>query len=302
MSTISRILFPTDFSLCSQHAEAFVRYLARVCHASVHVLHTLEVFAGVDMMTIQEADETAGRLNDTLNRLRDDGVPVTSEQHPGQPDVTIAEVATSQQVDFIVMGTHGRSGAERLALGSATEQVIAIAPCPLLMVREPVEPVRTAPSIRFQHVLVPVDFSTASLQGLEYGVQLAHDLQASLSLLLMTETEPADGKVVQINTPQDSAELGTKLASLAKRVRQYHPSVHEHISTGAAEEGILQFVETQSPDLIVMGTHGRLGLSRLLWGSTTVDVMHHTSCPVLAVRQLPTRFVSHVVMPARSHE
>ena len=143
-SAFKELLVPTDFSDGSRLAIDYALKLARKLGATVHLLHVLEDpnVAGlftevyVDLETVRKARrcDARGRMNALLTDLN--APRITDEIATGQVARTIAGIAADRGVDFIVMGTHGRTGLAHVLVGSVAEQVIRIAGCPVLTVRE----------------------------------------------------------------------------------------------------------------------------------------------------------------------
>ena len=148
MIIIKHILVPTDFSEASEVALRYGRELARSNGATLHVLHVVQdVAAGMtdvlvypDLRPFQVAlEESASRELDALVSREDcrllNARPVVLSDTSSA--VAIVEYAREIRADLVVMGTHGRSGAMRLVMGSVAERVVRTAPCPVLTVRHP---------------------------------------------------------------------------------------------------------------------------------------------------------------------
>lgn len=145
MITIERILWPTDFSDASKRALPLVNGMARRFGAHVHILYVLPSLPpmaatpghGAAGMTayLESMDEHA---HETLDELLDtaiaDDVDATASVRPGSPAHQIAEVADAENVDLIILATHGETGLKRLVVGSVAEKVVRLAPCPVLSV------------------------------------------------------------------------------------------------------------------------------------------------------------------------
>jgi nucleotide-binding universal stress UspA family protein len=285
---IKRILFATDFSACAEHAEGYVAHMAKTYRATVDVLHVLEIYEGVYVTAMQDQRETNARLTAVAQRLQHPTVPVTHQQRAGFPDVLICEIAMETHADLIVLGTHGRTGLQHILLGSTAERVLTMAPCPVLTIRQPTgmeEPHVTKP-IQFKQVLVPIDFSACSLGALEYGIQLAKDFSASMTLLHVLEPV-AYGVDLMLGHPQgqDREETHRQFKRLVNMIRDHGVSLHEIIRGGLPADSILGTVHATNSDLVVMGTHGRRGISHIINGSVAEAVLRQAPCPVLAMKK-----------------
>jgi nucleotide-binding universal stress UspA family protein len=306
MLEIRRILCPCDFSSFSEKALAHAVELARWFEATVHVLHAYgatvpspppaplaPVPGGMPPTLLPSPDpeghDAAGReLRRFVEPAQKTGVNVVAALEWGEPVTTILERAREEKADLVVMGTHGRSGFERLVLGSVAEKVLRKAPCPVLTVRAE-GPARARPT----RVLCPFDFSDSSKHALWWALELAAKADAPLQLLSVVEVPMAVppplavfGTVEQIEEAQERTRKGLSDAlgdiDLSKR-----PAVERTVVRGKPSTEIVRIAEEEGTDLIVMGVHGHGVVDRMLFGSTTHHVVREAPCPVLSVRPLP---------------
>jgi nucleotide-binding universal stress UspA family protein len=198
----------------------------------------------------------------------------------------IVDTAAVQNIDLIVMSTHGYTGFTRWVLGSITERVSRHAHCPVLVVRQ------GGPT---QRLLVPLDGSELAEQALEPALALTQALNGQLFLLRVeswTEVDPATAH--QLNRVERG--LGERLyASFEDEAEAYLETVvskwgvpkiaiRRAVTTGQAAPEIIQFAQDRQIDLIVMATHGRSGLSRWVYGSVTEKVLRGSERNLLIVR------------------
>ena len=143
--TSTRILVPTDFNRPSDLALQYAFHLATRLHASIHILHVIEIpryaapdgyFAGFADLQLQMTHEAEQRLSDLQLRYARGEVTATTQVAVGVPASCIVEQAAGRGSDLIVMGTHGRSGVVHLFIGSVAERVVRSAPCPVVTVRD----------------------------------------------------------------------------------------------------------------------------------------------------------------------
>ena len=282
---IRRILFATDFSLCAYHAEEHAAALSKAYEAIVDVVHVLELYPGV-YAAVQEHWETDGRLHEVVQRLQLPTVSVSGHQLIGTPSVQICEAAMKYGADLIVLGTHGRTGLDHILLGSTAERVLTMAPCPVLTVRAPkgAEGRHHKAPITFEKVLVPVDFSDCSLDALEYGIQMAKNFGATLSLLHVLEPVAYDDPHTLVQQDRLKSKLDSQFKPYVDAIQSAGISVRQEIRGGVPAETIFDWAGDKDCDLIVMGTHGRRGISHVMRGSVAEDVLRRAPCPVLAVR------------------
>jgi len=138
---IKTILYPTDFSECSQKALPLAFSLARDYQARLVVLHVASPPPFITYGEFEKAlKETGGYRQQLENMLRECQLPECNAEcrlEEGDPATEILHVAAAIPCDLIIMGMHGRSGLGRLLMGSVAEQVVRKADCPVLTIRAP---------------------------------------------------------------------------------------------------------------------------------------------------------------------
>ena len=296
---ITRILLATDFSRWARRAEDYACALACSWRASLTVLSVAEFPPGLnpDYPVNQQylADllkNASSQLVDLKGRAERRGIAVTTRMATGIPSEEVITAARAEDSDLIVVGTRGKTGLAHVLLGSTAERVIRGAPCPVLTVRtdpadtEEEEGVLSRP-VTLERILVPVDFSDCSIDALEYAAVVAQ--QAKASLLLLHVLEPVsyglDFTLGHSRTREQVREAWTKrLEELASSLTVTHAPVEFQLRGGLPADSILDSAQTLPCDLIVMGTHGRRGISHTISGSVAEAVLRKAVCPVIAVR------------------
>jgi nucleotide-binding universal stress UspA family protein len=187
------------------------------------------------------------------------------------------------------MGTHGRRGFRRLLLGSVTETVLREAPCPVLTV-PPAAHAGTTEIVTFKRILCPVDFSPSALQALGFALDLARQADGLVTLLHVVEwlAEEEPRSLASFNVPEYRrhmvADAKERLRQLVAGESRTWVDIDDVIVLGRAYREILAAAEAKPADLIVMGAQGKGGVGRVLFGSTTQQVVRGAACPVLTVR------------------
>jgi nucleotide-binding universal stress UspA family protein len=295
---IKRILFATDFSRWARRAEDYACALACSWRASLTVLCVAEFPPGLnpDYPVNQQylADllkNASSQLDDLKGRAGRRGIAITTRMASGIPSEEVIAAAQAEDSDLIVVGTRGKTGLAHVLLGSTAERVIRGAPCPVLTVRtEPADnedgSVLSRP-VTLERILVPVDFSDCSLDALQYAVVVAQQAQASLMLLHVLEpvSYGLDFDLGHFRSREDVRESWTKrLEKLAATHQHPHMPIEYRLRGGFPSDSILDAAKTLPCDLIVMGTHGRRGISHTISGSVAEAVLRKAHCPVIAVR------------------
>jgi nucleotide-binding universal stress UspA family protein len=296
---IKRILLATDFSRWARRAEDYACALACSWRASLTVLSVAEFPPGLnpDYAVNQQyladlSKQASSQLGDLKGRAERRGIAVTTRVAMGIPSEEVITAARAEDSDLIVVGTRGKTGLAHVLLGSTAERVIRGAPCPVLAVRmeqadaEQKEGVPSMP-VTLERILVPVDFSDCSLDAVEYAAVVAQ--QAKASLLLLHVLEPVsyglDFTLGHSRTREQVRETWTKrLEELAASLRVRQVPVESQLRGGLPADSILDSARTLPCDLIVMGTHGRRGISHVFSGSVAEAVLRKALCPVLTVR------------------
>jgi nucleotide-binding universal stress UspA family protein len=305
MIHMKRILCPIDFSDFSRHAFDRAAEVARCYGATVDVLHVLPVASTVPAvpygpegpgpfrLAVEDRGGVLAELPRFLVGERSLGVPV--EFHVVEAQSTqqaILDQAERLAADLLVLGTHGRSGFERLLLGSVAEKVLRTSRLPVLTVPARVPAVVPAGRDPFRRILYATDFSSGSLGALHYAASLAERGSASVTILHVVEPlpvgyDPAISLAFDVNTYESSLE-----DSAREKLREWVPEsvrsrceTHDVVTRGKPYREILRLASDGEIDLIALGVHGRGAVDRLVFGSTTEHVVRRATSPVLTVRE-----------------
>ena len=304
MVSIRQILCPVDFSEFSKHAFDRALAVARPHGARVTALHVVPVPSG--MAAVPFGPEGPGQFAlqavDREQMLRELRRFVAMDRPAGAAvDVEVMESTTVHReilvqaqrlaADLIVMGTHGRSGFDRLLLGSVTEKVLRRARVPVLTVPSHMSAPATAADGPFLRIVCAVDFSAPALNALRYADSLAGESGASIALVHAVELLPVVYEP-SMATPFDPGKYWPaleraaqeRLHGVAGSLRRAS-SVEEVVSSGKPYVEILKAAADRRADLIVLGIHGHNVLDRMLFGSTAEHVVRRATCPVLTVRE-----------------
>jgi nucleotide-binding universal stress UspA family protein len=146
-----------------------------------------------------------------------------------------------------------------------------------------------------QRLLVPLDFSAHANQALAYAINLARILGARVTLLHVMQSPPWGGVDMDVTSPHAysrfiqrlEAEVAHRMQACLERVTAGGLEGEVVVVHGVPFQEILETAKRWQVDLIVMGTHGRTGLSHVFLGSVAEKVVRLAPCPVLVVRQLP---------------
>lgn len=304
-TAFNRILFATDFSGGSEGALAYSLAIANHYGSELFMVHVLPTepreFVPLDPLP-RELDGKRTDAEQQMKRLVHDAHKKNLQCHTvvGRGEVwdVLADVIERERVDLLILGTHGRAGFKKVALGSVAEEVLRLAPCPVLTVGPHVTPVHNG-TADFREILYATDFGSASAKAFPYALALAEDCAAQLVLLHMVQPMPvADISGAAYGPPIYAAQELVKWqkekrkeseAKLRKLIPSSAKLAIEPIYVVGMDflpEGILDAAKLHKAELIVMGANRVASphlASHMPW-AVTHEVICKARCPVLTVR------------------
>jgi len=285
MLSLKHILVASDFSPISIVALRHALGIARRYHSNVSLLHVIDpsIYGAAGPDGISADTECASRDAERIEAgLRSDGslegLTFDFTVRVGPVWTTIAETIEDKRSAALVLGTHGRTGLRKLALGSVAESAFREAPCPVLTVGPKVLESKSC-GAEAKHFLVPTDLSPESLEALPYGTSLAKVTHGDVSLLHVrdprSESSNQDAKSVEA--------ANTRLRELL----QIHPDAQSIVpfivKAGSPAEVVIAFAEEHRTDLIVMGRRAWAEDSPPMW-RTAYAIVTQAPCPVLSMK------------------
>lgn len=292
---IEKILFPTDFSEAAHRALPHALNLAEKYGAELAVMHARTLYAD-DPSRPEYGYLEQGRFPDYLKhalgkecRTAGPNSKVrTVIMRDLNPPTAILDFIREHSIDLIVMGTHGRSALGHFFLGSVAEEVVRHSPSPVLTVAQKREAYSSNPN--YKKILVAYDFSEHSRHAAREARALALQFGASIDVLyvLAQEIPPAYvgtwRKLILRDLPNITNEARESLRRLLGEDGLQDVEFHVEVGENKAHTEISKYALANKVDLIVMGSHGRSGLDRMLLGSTTERVIRIAPCPVLTFK------------------
>ncbi len=269
-TTFERILLCTD---CSEYSEGAVREaisIAKSCKSKLYVISVVEAnpeFEAYAPGLVEKIEkDTRRHLEGIKERAEKDGVTCETITHEGEdPYRYIVKEASGLKADLIVMGRHGRTGLKRLMMGSVTARVIGHSECNVLVVPRAAE-------LTCRKILIATDGSEFSDKAVREALNIASACGSEVVIVSVassdSEVREAEGFV---------REAGEKAEKKGLKVTTGTP-------VGTVYEKIIDVAEKEKVDLIIVGSHGRTGLKRLLMGSVAERVIGHAPCTVLVVK------------------
>lgn len=265
-----KLMVATDGSSYSEGAIREAVEIARVCASELLAVAVVkandEILATAPQIIEKAEDEARQTLDEIVDRAAAAGVHCDAIVVRGEePYRAIVETAAAQQVDMIVMGRRGRTGLARLVMGSVTARVIGHTDRKVLVVPR-------AAQFTCARILVATDGSSFSEAAVAEALSLSKRCNGTVfavsSAFSAATRHEAEASVAKVK------ELGDKEGAM----------VEEIIEVGEPYQVILKTAEAKEADLIVVGSHGRTGLERLLLGSVAERVIGHADCAVLVAK------------------
>ena len=297
--SVKNVLYATDFSATSEAALPYATTICRKFGSTLHVAHVVSdtsvllTTGGVDYVAIADLYDDA--TTEAQNKLQKVTTPLCDTPHRtyvrhGRVWPNLSGIIAENEIDLIVVGTHGRTGLGKLLMGSVAEDVLRHSPCPVLTVGPKVcgraklpEFVGTsrvlAPiDLELRHILYATNFTPASQRVAPIAVALAEEFEARLTLLHVIE----DYSNFEERPGPIESGIGQLEAVVPKDSRlSYRPETV--MGFGPAWECIVNAAAEREADLIVLGACPSDGTTHVPW-STVHRVVANASCPVLTVR------------------
>ncbi len=286
-AVIKNILYATDFSPYSNAALPLALAMTHQHKAKLYAVHVLTpdsylLFASPESWpAILESGEPELQRNAERLEAQLRGVPHQVLRLTGDISEVIFRVVRENQIDMMVLGTHGRTGVRRMLMGSAAEKIFRQSFIPVLTVGPNVSPQKTVAEVN--RVLFATDFSPESLAALPHAISIAHEHHARLAVLHV---------LVEPGTEAYNPETKTGVA--LRRLKELVPAElgllfepEFAVGFGDPSEVILRFASERSSDLIVLGIRPprASGTSLTHFANTTVQkIVSHAHCPVVTVR------------------
>jgi nucleotide-binding universal stress UspA family protein len=279
------IVVATDGSHDADAAVDSAVALADRFDAALHGVHVAEPGALPPGVTDDDASDaaTAGKraLERFADRAADAGVEATTAflDATGATHDGILTYADDRDADLVVVGTTGRTGVDRLVVGSVAERTLRDATVPVLTVHAdaPVDP-------DVQRVVVPTDGSDPASRAADHAVGLAATTDADLHAVHVVDTGVVHAGVDSEAVVEALEAAGREaLDRVVTTAEEAGVTAHTDVRRGRPHEAILDYATEVDADLVAMGTHGRTGIQRVLLGSVTERVVRTAEMPVLGV-------------------
>jgi nucleotide-binding universal stress UspA family protein len=282
MAKYRKILVAYDGSASARNGLAVASHLAKEDKSWIKVLTVLPGYEGdlelVGVSNIKETIEGPGRklLKEAQEIADHEDVHILTNMTQGEPYEKIVHVADDENCDLIVMGRRGQHQLERELVGSVTARVIGYTRKDVLVVPEGTKLTR-------KNILLATDGSPSCEAAVDRAIELAKEKSAGLTAISVVYSNDeylalAPGLVEDL-----ISKAKKKLAIIEQKGKDAGVAITPVVKEGEAFEAITSLAKDNDIDLIVMGSHGRKGLQRLLMGSVTERTIGYAACPVLVI-------------------
>ncbi|MCY4416681.1 MAG: universal stress protein [Chloroflexi bacterium] len=313
----SKVVVPLDGSELSERSLPYARLVAGALSVPIDLVEAFDVLpAAVHdhlavVATQRMLEEAQSRTDNYLGRvradLRDMGYMATATTLPGAPAQAIVDWVADDPDALVVMSTHGRGGIARWALGSVADKVLHAIPNPMLLVRgAAANPLEDGGP---RAILAPLDGSTLSELSLEHAATMATALKTRIVLMRVNPdaavyrdylspgrggasgARDADWAAVEELIQNELTDTRDSLDRSANRLTGEFGFVNDVVTLPVESRNVAEAIAEAAASegaMVVMTTHGRSGINRLVMGSVTDRVVRHSDLPVLVVRQAET--------------
>lgn len=279
-----KILFATDFSEASHHAQRYAIALARLFGSRLFALH-VESPAESVMPYGQVSSYLVDKMRDARNiqmrllqeSLEREGIPFACLLETGDVREKINDIIKQYSIDLVVLGTHGRQGLTRVLLGSTAEDVFRSITLPVLTVGPHSDPFN--PDQPIGHIVYATDFTTDSEAAAPHALSLAEQFHAGLTVIHVTP----EGASLPADEERMETYFQDKLRRLIPEFECEWCNVEYLVETGDTVEQVLTVADERRTDLIVLGVHNSISFMSHLPSRTAYQIICQANCPVLTV-------------------
>jgi len=300
--SVRNVLFATDFSPTSEAALPYATAICRRFRGTLHMAHVLSdagllmMSGGVDYVSMGTIYEDAhNEAKDKLDQISShfETIPHRNYVRHGAVWKNLASIAEENEIDLIVVGTHGRTGLGKLLLGSVAEDILRHASCPVLTVGPRVSGRAKLPAFRnhgsdlapleleIRQILFATNFASSAARAAQAAAGLADEFHARLTLMHVLEDHTRlAGK------PEPVEENLQRLRALIPKQAELQYIPETLLEFGHAPERILKAAEEREADMIILGArpYTDIAATHLPW-SAAHHIIAQAHCPVLTIRE-----------------
>lgn len=276
------VLVPTDFSDCATYASDLAIELAGKMGACVHFFHRAHIHPLWKMLSpeqrkdypesLDKIKEVEQKFRDLKNKYPLAGFPIKTSYDSGDIVTNLYKIHQSENVPLIIMGSSGASGLKEVFFGSNAQKIVKYLPCPVLVVKHPVEGLRR----ELKHIVFASDFQESAFRPFQHLLEFAQHFGSHIHLLHVDMSDPGKRK---------SAAITQQMEQFERLCYKLPCTLHQMGDLGV-EEGIKHFCQDIHADMIALSHYGKSMWQRILQGSVTESLVNHLEIPVMALNTL----------------
>jgi len=271
---MNRILVPTDFSPQAENALKVAAQLAQKHTSEIYLLHSMEIpmhlattHGGAKPEAVFFIKLAEKKFTELLQKPYLQEIEVHEAIGHGEIYNDIGLAVEKNNIDLVVMGSHGASGFKEMFIGSNTEKVVRTSKIPVLVIKN------EHPKFEVTDFVFATDFSEECRWSFNEALKFAREAGARIHLLYVNT--PAGFK-----TTEEATHI---MNNFVKGMGSDNHTLNIY-NANSVEKGILQFARESKAQLIGMSTHGRKGLSHFFNGSISEDLVNHANMPVITFK------------------
>ena len=276
---IKRILIPFDFSETASLSLEHAVFMAKLLKADIHLLHILEsvsftsaisaAFGSVDKKIEKESDR---KLEEIANSIHaNNGITVKTRTEVGRIYKKIVEVSKKDNIDIIIMGTHGVSGYKKFNVGTNTSKVVEEADCPVISVQT------HSKRLGFKKIVLPIDDTPSSRHKVNYAMEIAKHYGSHLFIVGLVNFSNEDNK----------RKFRIKVDQVEEWLSKHEISCETKMVEGEnLAKMTMQVAEELDADLTIIMTEQEPSITGLFLGTYATQVVNHSKIPVMAVHPM----------------
>ncbi len=272
---MKRILVPTDFSSQAENAMKVAAQLAAKHGSEIYLVHSLEMPLSIggssDNSNLPESLYFIKLAEKNFSELLKKPYLQEIDVHEtiGHNEIynDISATVENNNIDLVIMGSHGANGFKEMFIGSNTEKVVRTSKIPVLVIKN------DHPKFEINDFVFATDFAEECRWSFNEAQKFAKNAGAKMHLLF-------------VNTPGDfktTAEANEIMNNFVKGMGAENYTLNVY-NDNSIEKGILQFAKDKNAQLIGMSTHGRKGISHFFNGSVSEDLVNHANMPVITFK------------------
>ena len=273
------ILVPTDFSECASFASDLAVEIAGKSGAGVHFFHRLHIHPLWDMLSPEQQKdypESQQMIQETQKKFRElkdayplAGFPIKTSYASGDIVTNLYKIHQFENIPLMVMGSNGSSGIQEILFGSNAQKVVKYIPCPVLVVKHPVEGLQKD----LKHIVFASDFQESAQRPFQLLMEFAQPFGSHIHLLHINMGEPGS---------KMNPKILQRMQKFEEKCYKLPCTLHEMGDVGV-EEGIKHFCQDIQADMVALSHYGKSAWQQILQGSVAESLVKHLEIPVMVL-------------------